>query len=74
MVKKMPVAPRAARTSVVTSVPAEAISYLAYTLFQARGHEHGHDVEDWLLAEAELLKRHNTEIGSLLAEPQRRLE
>ena len=27
----------------------------AYALFEARGCVHGHDVEDWLAAEAELL-------------------
>jgi len=26
----------------------------AYDLFQARGGEHGHDIEDWLQAEREL--------------------
>jgi len=26
----------------------------AYQLFERRGHEHGHDVEDWLVAEAEV--------------------
>jgi len=58
MVKKMVKAPRAAprtaKADVVTRVPAEAISRRAYSLFQARGNEHGHDVEDWLVAEAEL--------------------
>jgi hypothetical protein len=58
MVKKMPraarAAPKTAKTEVVTRAPAEAISDRAYRLFQARGCEHGHDVEDWLVAEAEL--------------------
>jgi len=27
----------------------------AYQLFENRGHEHGHDVEDWLQAEAEVM-------------------
>jgi hypothetical protein len=58
MVKKMVKAPRAAprtaKAGVVTRVPAEAISRRAYSLFQARGSEHGHDVEDWLAAETEL--------------------
>jgi hypothetical protein len=60
MMKKTPVAPRAAqstaRTDVVTRVSAKAISQRAYRLFQARGNKHGHDVEDWLVAEAALLK------------------
>ena len=58
MAKKMVTAPRAAprtaKTEVVTQVPAETISHRAYSFFQARGSEHGHDVEDWLVAEAEL--------------------
>jgi DUF2934 family protein len=61
MVKKMPVTPRAAqstaKTDVVTRVSAEAVSRRAYSLFLARGREHGHDVEDWLLAETELTLR-----------------
>jgi hypothetical protein len=62
MVKKMApparVASRTAKTDVVSRVPAEAISHRAYLLFQARGSEHGHDVEDWLVAEAELATTH----------------
>jgi hypothetical protein len=58
MEKKKSVSPRAAQSSakaaVVTRVTVEGISQRAYNLFQARGNEHGHDVEDWLLAEAEL--------------------
>lgn len=29
----------------------------AYELFQQRGGEHGHDLDDWLKAEAEIRKR-----------------
>ena len=29
----------------------------AYLLFETRGGEHGHDVEDWLAAEALVLER-----------------
>lgn len=32
----------------------DAISARAYELFQARGGEHGHDLEDWLQAEREV--------------------
>lgn len=63
----MSVAPRAAqrtaKTDLVTRVPVEAISHRAYKLFQARGSEDGHDVEDWLVAEAELFKGNNAEIA-----------
>jgi hypothetical protein len=71
MVKKMPVTPRpapsAAKMEVATSFSPEAISHRAYGLFQARGSEHGHDVEDWLVAEADLLNVTNTEIPSPVA-------
>jgi hypothetical protein len=43
-----------------TSDPAgleEQIRRRAYELYEARGHEHGHDREDWLQAEAEVLDR-----------------
>jgi hypothetical protein len=33
----------------------DAIARRAYELFEARGFEHGHDQEDWLRAESELL-------------------
>jgi hypothetical protein len=63
MVKKMVTAPRAAprtaKTDVVTRVPAETVSLRAYSFFQARGSDHGHDVEDWLVAEAELGDSHS---------------
>jgi hypothetical protein len=32
----------------------EAIARRAYVLFVQRGYEHGHDLDDWLTAEAEL--------------------
>jgi hypothetical protein len=63
MLKK--VAPRTAESSakpdVVTPFTPAAISQRAYSLFQAHGGEHGHDVDDWLLAEAELREGHNTD-------------
>lgn len=33
----------------------EQVRQRAYELFEARGREHGHDREDWLQAEAEML-------------------
>ena len=63
MVKKMPATPRptqsTAKTDAVTGVSAEAVSLRAYYLFQARGSEHGQDVEDWLVAETGLLNGKN---------------
>jgi hypothetical protein len=77
MLKKKTVAFRAAKSFAETDVPPpltpEAISRRAYTLFQAHGGEHGHDVEDWLRAEAELREGHNTDIVSPSAYKQRRI-
>jgi hypothetical protein len=39
----------------VTVPTTEEIAVYAYGLFEARGCEHGHDVEDWLEAEHVLL-------------------
>jgi len=33
----------------------EIIRIRAYQLFEMRGQEHGHDMEDWLQAEAEVM-------------------
>ena len=36
----------------------EEIALLAYTYWENRGREDGHDVEDWVLAEQEVQRRH----------------
>jgi large subunit ribosomal protein L7/L12 len=41
-------------TTTQTTITNEMIAARAYERFLARGGEHGHDVEDWLAAEAEL--------------------
>jgi hypothetical protein len=33
----------------------EAIRSRAYAIFEQRGREHGHDLDDWLIAEAEVV-------------------
>jgi HSP20 family protein len=33
----------------------DTIAHRAYELFEARGYQHGHDLEDWFRAESELL-------------------
>lgn len=33
----------------------ESIRSLAYSIFEQRGREHGHDLDDWLIAEAEIV-------------------
>ena len=38
----------------LTALPYDAVAERAFVRFCARGGEHGHDVEDWLAAEAEL--------------------
>ena len=35
------------------------IARLAYSLYEQRGGEHGHDVEDWIQAERTVLASHN---------------
>lgn len=35
----------------------DEIAKLAYSYWQSRGCEDGHDVEDWLMAEGEVLRR-----------------
>ena len=37
--------------------PQERIRERAYELYESRGREHGHDEQDWLRAEQEILKR-----------------
>lgn len=46
--------------SEASAVPAprdEEIARRAHEIFLARGGDHGHDLEDWLQSERELLKR-----------------
>ena len=38
-------------------VDEDAVVRLAYELYVRRGGEHGHDVEDWLMAEQMLIER-----------------
>jgi Protein of unknown function (DUF2934) len=62
--KKLPATPRAAqktvKTDVAAPVSAHDIGHRAYGLFQARGGQHGLDVQDWLQAEADLLSSSQT--------------
>jgi hypothetical protein len=41
------------QVSVSTDSP-EAIRSRAYSIYEQRGREHGHDLDDWLIAEAEV--------------------
>jgi hypothetical protein len=47
--------PHASSQHIVT-IPTEEIAERAYELFMARGGAHGKDVDDWLLAESELVR------------------
>ncbi len=51
---------RARKSSGTAELPAptfDVIAECAYVRFCERGHEHGHDVEDWIAAEQELRQR-----------------
>jgi len=41
----------------------EAIAYRAYAHYSQRGRSHGHDLEDWFLAERDLVKPGNVQIS-----------
>ncbi len=42
----------------------EQIRLRAYALYEARGREDGHELDDWLQAEAEILGSKKTAIGT----------
>jgi len=42
----------------------EQIRLRAYELYEARGRENGHDLDDWLQAEAQILGSKKTAIGA----------
>ena len=46
--------PSTSERSVVSGELQQQIARLAFQLYEARGREDGHDVEDWLQAEAAL--------------------
>jgi len=41
------------------TISREALEKRAYELYLQRGAEHGHDQEDWLVAEAQLAEENN---------------
>ncbi len=47
-------APRVARKQSVSTELEARIAQRAYERYAGRGYQHGHDVEDWLAAEAEV--------------------
>jgi Protein of unknown function (DUF2934) len=50
----------------------EQISRRAYELYERRGREHGHEVEDWLQAEAELAEERNKWLAAETAKKDRK--
>jgi hypothetical protein len=44
----------AVKQDALTSMTDDAIARRAYGLYEERGREHGHDLDDWLRAEREL--------------------
>jgi len=53
--RKHPIILDAESLSVRRKEAYEAVARRAYQLFENRGYENGHDIEDWLRAESELL-------------------
>ena len=49
----------------------EIIRLRAYRLFENRGCEHGHDFEDWLQAEAEVMGKKSVAPAGPAAEPKK---
>jgi len=57
---------RSASLAVVADMPShEEIAARAYALFEARGANHGDDLNDWLEAEHELLQEYSDRGGRL---------
>jgi hypothetical protein len=54
-------------TEELVEAPVEAsnntpeIAEVAYSYWESRGHENGHDIEDWLAAEQEVTRRHRVQ-------------
>jgi hypothetical protein len=49
--------------------PRDEIAQLAYHLYEVRGRQHGHDIEDWLRAEERLGACCQTRAGALTRKP-----
>jgi DUF2934 family protein len=55
-----PTSPKKVISTVEPRTTEEKIRARAYELFEARGREEGHDLEDWFRAEEETTDRKNT--------------
>ena len=47
--------------AVETEDNTQEIAEVAYSYWESRGCEDGHDVEDWLMAEQEVMRRHRVQ-------------
>ena len=55
---EMPISPTKQNLSQESSVEQrEKIRLRAYELYEARGHKEGHELEDWLQAESEVISK-----------------
>ena len=52
--------PRPPEAPAPNGIDRDAIARRAYEIFQARGGQHGYEIEDWLQAERELTGRQDT--------------
>jgi Protein of unknown function (DUF2934) len=52
------------RTTPDPTIVEDQIRLRAYALYEARGREDGHDLDDWLQAEAEIVGTKKTAIGT----------
>ena len=56
--------PSEAETSERMGVPShDEVAARAYELFEERGRTHGHDLDDWLQAESEVLEARQERLG-----------
>jgi hypothetical protein len=55
------------RTPITESAYAQEIRVRAYQLFEQRGRDPGHDLEDWLQAEAEIVMPARSQIRGVAA-------
>lgn len=52
---RMSAKPKLAKKEIPSDIP-QRVAQRAYELYELRGREHGHDVDDWLRAEEEITR------------------
>jgi hypothetical protein len=63
---------RATRKEARVPIDSDAIARRAYALYEARGRTPGHEHEDWLLAERQLLEEREAPVPAAPARTRRR--